>query len=334
MIIYKIYLLERRGGDLVCYIYRTAILFDRNDSCLTNYRIHEDYISKIYTPYMGIIPFKISVVVAISFIAAAITILDYLRYIPDIITIIKNPSELIRIPKNIIESYRFRRFWRQFVSDGPIVVVFPAKDLDDHREGTTKFDHQGLQKLLDRLNSEFRNIETKPIPDDQFGNEHKRHNIISVAGPIPNDISYDVLYNNNVEYHFEQIQTGKIINTIVSKEGNVELEPDTCYDKNDDEVKCTKDYGIITRMRSPYDNNKEIINIAGGYGEGTLAGCELLQNPSVLYKLENEGGRYFQALYSVSIEGDGVITTPQLLSEDDEWDHIIKPIIPLHEPDQ
>jgi hypothetical protein len=263
--------------------------------------------------------FGISLVALATVIATILPILRYLRYIPDILVLLRNPSELMTIHNSIIETYYFKKFWKPIVSGEKVVVVFPAKDLDDHREGTSKFDHQGLQQLLNELNSNFRNLEIEPVSDDQFGNEHKSYDIISVAGPIPNRVSQQLLYETGVQYTFDKLQTGKIINVVVSVDGEVTLEPDTYYDDNANKIVCTKDYGIITRVKSPYNNDKEIINVAGGYGEGTLAGCQILQMPSNLAILDREGGRYFQALYSVDVSEDGVFKEPYLLSESSEW---------------
>lgn len=273
--------------------------------------------------------FGISLVVVISVVAAVLTILEYLKYLPDVLVLFRNPSKMVTIHRSIIETYYFKKFWKPIVSGEKVVVVFPAKDLDDHREDTTKFDHQGLQQLLDKLKSNFRNLEIEPVPDDQFGNEHQNYDIISVAGPIPNRVSHQLLSGTTVQFRFDELQTGKIINSVVSVDGEVTLEPDTHYDNTSDKIVCTKDYGIITRAKSPFNNDQELINVAGGYGEGTLAGCQLLQTPSILATLDREGGRYFQALYSVDISEDGVLKEPYLLTESSEWEFEIDPIISL-----
>lgn len=273
--------------------------------------------------------FGISFIILVSVVAAVLTILEYLKYLPDVLVLLRSPSKLTTIHNSIIETYYLKKFWKPLVSGEKVVVVFPAKDLDDHREDTTKFDHQGLQQLLDELKSNFRNLEIEPVPDDQFGNEHQNYDIISVAGPIPNRVSDQLLYGTSVRFTFDKLQTGKIINTVVSVDGEVTLEPDTHYDDTAGEVVCTKDYGIITRAKSPFNKDKEIINVAGGYGEGTLAGCQLLQTPSILATLDREGGRHFQALYGAKISENGVVTQPYLLHKSPEWKFEIDPIISL-----
>lgn len=273
--------------------------------------------------------FGISLIVILSVIGAILTILDYFRYLPDILVLLRNPSGVMTFHKSVIDTYYFKKFWKPIVSGEKVVVVYPAKDVDDHRENTTKFDHQGLQELLNELKSGFRNLEIEPVPDDQFGDEHQGYDIISVAGPIPNRVSHQLLYDPDIQFTFDKMQTGKIINSVVSVDGKVSLEPDTYYDDDTDENVCTKDYGIITRAESPFNNDKKMVNIAGGYGEGTLAGCRLLQTPATLATLDREGGRHFQALYSVNISKDGLTKQPYLLSKSSEWEYDIDPIVSL-----
>lgn len=90
-----------------------------------------------------------------------------------------------------------------------------------------------------------------------------------------------------------------------------------------------RDYGILTRARSPYNDSKTIVNIAGGYGEGTLAGCRLLTMPSALSRLMTEGGQHFQALYTVSIDADGVLKEPKLLTDFPDEKHDCETIVRL-----
>lgn len=257
--------------------------------------------------------FGIGVLALAGAIAALLTILDYLRYIPDLLVLLRNPWRLLEIPGSIVKTYRFKRFWRPIVKEGKVVVVFPAEDEDDLREGTAKFDTMGLQELIDELQSNFRDVDFEFVPDDQFGSGEKEHNIICAAGPIPNRVTRELLYENDVPFKFEKMQTGKIINKVTSENKSVSLDPETYYSEEAEQTEVRRDYGIITRTPSPYDENRIIVNAAGCWGEGTLAGFKLLTRPSVLKRLEDEGGQYFQALYVAPVDDEGDLKTSNIM---------------------
>jgi len=272
----------------------------------------------------------ISIVALVTIVASALTILGYLRYIPDVILMVRNPWRVLSVPKHVISVYRFKRFWRPIVGDGQVLVVFPAKDLDDHRDGTTRFDHEGLHHLLNDLNKYFRHLEVEPVSDEEFGRGHKDYNIISVAGPIPNRVSVELLTDPNVAFTFDRLQTKKFINSIVSPGEDVSLDPVTYYDESEAGPVCTKDYGILTRSTSPYNSDRLIVNAAGGYGEGTKAGCQLLRDPSVLATLTKKGGDRFQAVYGVPVSASGALKAPYILDEDSsEWPFDAPPVVKL-----
>lgn len=257
----------------------------------------------------------ISVITLVSFLAGLLTLLEYFRYIPSTAVLLRNPGRLLGVPRTALETYRFKRFWAPVVSDEPVTIVFPASDEDDSREGTQQFDHKGLHSLVDELNSRFRNPQFEFVSDKEVSDADKNRNIICASGPIPNQVTYELLYETGLPYRFDRLTTGKIINSIVSKDGSVHLEPDTYYDESTAEKKIRRDYGIITRVPNPYNTDKVIVNVAGGFGEGTLAGFQLLTMPAFLSELRDIEGEYFQALYSVSVDRDGTIKTPSLLTE-------------------
>lgn len=273
--------------------------------------------------------FGIGVLALIGLLTSLLTILDYLRYIPDLLIIVQNPSRIREIPHSIVETYQFKQFWRPIVKEGEVVVVIPAKDVDDLRDDHFKFDHLGLQELLDELQSNFRDLDLNFISDDQFGESHKDKNIICAAGPIPNRVTHELLYENDVPFKFDKLQTDKLVHIIVSDDGNIKLEPETYYSEDTEQQEVRRDYGIITRIPSPYDANRVIVNVSGCFGEGTRAGFQLLTHPSALQQLRAEGGWSFQALYTVSVDDEGVLKTPELLVNSPDIDVNDKSLVKL-----
>lgn len=273
--------------------------------------------------------FGIGVLALVGLVAGLLTILDYLRYIPDLLVIMQNPSRIQDIPYSIVETYQFKQFWRPIVKDEEVVVVIPAKDVADLRDDHFKYDHIGLQELIDELRSNFRNLDITFISDDQFGEAHKDKSIICVAGPISNRITYELLYQNDVPFKFDKMSTGQPTHTIISDSGDVRLEPETYYNEETQQREIRRDHGIITRTSSPYDANRMIVNVSGCFGEGTHAGFQLLTRPSALRQLRSEGGSNFQALYTVPVDDEGVLKTPELLVNSTDIDGSDESIVKL-----
>lgn len=265
---------------------------------------------------------NIGLVAVLTISAAILTILEYFKYLPEIVTIIKNPKSLLNIHRGVVKTFYFKNFWKPFLKGNDVVIVLSEGDIDDRRDTSVK-DNQGVTKLLNKLNENFRWLNFDgSVPANEFvAGTYNKHNIISVAGPIPNRITNELLYNNDcqeIRYKFDKLNTGKITNTIMSSQSDFRLSPDTYYDEQKDEELIDRDFGIITKAKSPYNQNQDIINVAGGFGEGTLAGFLILSDPEKLKKLKKEGGKYFQALYTVPVDENGHIMEPRFIQEFEE----------------
>lgn len=261
---------------------------------------------------------EVGIIAIIGVIASILTVLEYLKYLPDIRYYLRNPSQVATIHQEIIASYYFKKFWRPMVSEGQIIAVLPSEDVDDLREGTQKYDHVGLNELTAKLSSKFRDVDIRFVPDDGISSADKQHNVICASGPIPNQVTEQLLYQPHVPYKFQRLSTGKITNTVVSDERDVTLEFIGEYDDETGKINLERDYGIITRDVNPYDSDKLMINACGGFGEGTLAGFRILQDATFLRLFERHGGEHFQAVYSVEVDEDGDIKEPTLVDVSNE----------------
>lgn len=278
---------------------------------------------------------NIQIVALVTLVAAILTILEYFKYLPNVATIVNNPRSILGFSREIIDTYHFKKFWKPIIKGSRVVMVLPPEDIDDRRH-TQVLDHQGAKELLTKLNRNFRNQEFEFIPSDSFNEAaHRDCNVLSISGPIPNSVTHDLLYNEDrqkVPYKFETLRTGKVINTITLEGTDLSVSPDTYYDEGNEVERIKRDFGIITRSKSPYNGDRTIISVSGGFGEGTLAGIRILTDPEKVRYLEEKGGEHFQALYTVSVGEEGQVMEPTFISEYD--DRFSGSVVRLNEPGQ
>jgi len=74
-----------------------------------------------------------------------------------------------------------------------------------------------------------------------------------------------------------------------------------------------RDFGIITKMKNPHNIHRDAITVCGVWGWGTKAGFELLTHEETLQYLTDEGGEYFQVIYTVTIDEQNRTTQPHLI---------------------
>mgnify|MGYP006276788707 CR=1 FL=1 len=252
-----------------------------------------------------------SVVAAITILAALLQILGYL---PNIISFLRNPTNYIDPRKLLRDVYWIRRFWAPIVSDEEFIIVFPNREKKPSIPGLIEYDVKSTNILLRELTAKFSSVENQSITDVEFGSEHKDHHLITVAGPVSNKLTYDLLQTNDLPYAFEQ-EGEEVTATIVPRSNDEDpYVPDTIQSGKGDVPKVLVDYGIITRMKSPYDSDCVMINVAGGFGPGTFSGFELLTDPDALSRFCREGGDEYQVIYEVPLDSQGVIQTPEIIN--------------------
>jgi hypothetical protein len=266
---------------------------------------------------------SIGVITLLSLIAAILTILEYFKYVPDVAVLVNNPKVITTLHKDFFRRYQVKKFWEPILKI-PAVIVIPAQDLDDLRN-SQEFDHQGSNELVHQLNKYFRKPELDVVPVNRFSSEnYKNHNIILIAGPIPNPISGDLLYNNHqqdIPCQFEKLSTGKVINSITCDSCGINESPMMTMNENESSKNMKRDFGIITKAKSIYNRDRVMINIAGGFGEGTLAGVRMLTNPEYIKYINKNADSCFQLVYTVPISSNNEILEPELITEhNDEYE--------------
>lgn len=260
-------------------------------------------------------------------ISSLVAILGTIRYLPQLVRFLRVLGHVIVQGKNKLRLGReIELFWRDFVKQ-PLVVVIPPRDIDDEITGTQSFDYLGKDHLIDELTDVFGLIERRRVFADDINENEMSSNIISVAGPIPNMVTGLLLTQPEIAYRFRakssdgsgptgrneqeqgEVRFGHEIVKARSDDAEILVEP--VYSTKTETI--SRDYGIITFAKNPYDDSYDIVNVAGGFGHGTHAGFKLLTNSETLRYLRKHGEKYFQVIYTVKLDSEGNIGQPYLL---------------------
>jgi hypothetical protein len=254
----------------------------------------------------------------LSIAAAFITIsggsVGIVKYLPQIIRFLRAASRIIQEGvEKIRRGKKIEVFWRDFLK-GPLVVVIPPRDADEEIFGTQSWDYAGKDDLFDELEDIFGRIDRDRSFADNLQQQEHNANIISVGGPIPNDVTAYLLNQPEVVYRFREQSSGKIGHKIVGEsELNGELVFTPEYSTQQENIE--RDYGIITFVENPYNRDYDIICVCGGFGQGTYAGFQLLSDQDALSYIQENTGEYFQIIYTVKIDNQGTAGQPYLIDQ-------------------
>lgn len=234
---------------------------------------------------------------------------------PVIIDVIKwiIPHGFIEL-QNRIKQRPLREFYNNL--GNPIYLVFPPRDMDNILPGTHIFDLMGAMELQDRLiplGYAFERRRSNLISERDL-----QQGIISIGGPISNKISRSLLSTAERRYGIVYKFGGADNHTIVN---TVENEPayKPSFQRNRKNL-VEVDYGIVTRIKNPYDLTKkhDAIIVAGSFGWGTQACLRVISDiDSLKYIMKKVKSRppYFQAVCMTQVDEDGVPLTPELVKE-------------------
>lgn len=194
------------------------------------------------------------------------------------------------------------RFFEAFAND-PVVFVLSPKDVDPVLRGTAIHTFMGTMELHEALTKRGHKLSRETA--DKMGAASKKQHLIVIGGPIPNKLSRYLLGQPEIVYGFGGADGHAIVR---EEEGGFEITPE-----RDGEV-VTRDFGLLTRMKNPYDRSKDAIVACGGFGWGTQAALRLLTDSASLDFLTSFG-RYFQVVCTCVVDEDGVGTDAQLLDQ-------------------
>ncbi|MCL0080194.1 hypothetical protein M1O19_04550 [Dehalococcoidia bacterium] len=178
------------------------------------------------------------------------------------------------------------KFWAPMLNGG-LSIITPSEERESDIKSQV-FDFlatSDIEKQFDRMFAgKYQRYTCESLSRDILTN-----NLLLVAGPIPNDVTKEVLERADTRYYFEGNDITDKMNADFCKKADI---------KNDIIV---RDFGIITKCKNPFQKGRSVIIGSGCYGWGTWGALEALLNPQNLQFLSGKHDPYFQILVSVSV---------------------------------
>lgn len=196
------------------------------------------------------------------------------------------------------------KFWDPIMRSG-FVIVTPAEEKEAHIKSQV-LDFQGLDELKLQVIYKYYQGKYKQTTCDNIPNEWLQRNLLLVAGPIPNTITRHILNknNNSVRYYFDgntiidKKKTKKVIQADISNIGYPLI-----------------DYGIISRLRNPFNRKKWVVVLSGMFGWGTYASLVSVTTKDILeYINKHTKNNEFQVLVLTHVH-DRIPNQPSLVKE-------------------
>jgi hypothetical protein len=208
-------------------------------------------------------------------------------------------------------------FFEAFI-DEPLVFVLSPKDIDPVLHGTSIHTFMGTMELYESLTKQGHRPSRETA--DHMGPSSKRQHLVVIGGPIPNKMTGYLLSQPELAYEFG----GEDGHSIVRRgDSSFAITPV----RNGDTV--LRDYGILTRMKNPYDRSKDAIIACGSFGWGTQAALRVLSDGESLERLAL-AGRHFQLICTCVVDDDGVGTDTQVLDWCEDPKLVQQTIVPLY----
>jgi hypothetical protein len=193
-------------------------------------------------------------------------------------------------------------FFRKFAHEQTL-VVYAHKDVDVLRPGTQVYDFEGIFDLIKFFNRKL-GTELIGLKAISVSPQEKRdNNLICVGGPIPNKITETMLEQDEIRYKF---QDHMIIDRLNNK-------PMCGFPSNWSGSNPPEDFGIITRIKNPFNPKKDSLILCGCFGWGTKMCTDMLLDDDNLVILNKED--YFQILCVCDIDTSGVAHRKRLVIE-------------------
>ena len=262
--------------------YSTAVssgLTDTEDLCNRHqYKLNKELLhnnSKLSTMAANLL-LGLSVVQLTSLIAAILTIL-VIGGQGIVNAKQKGPRVVNRVRSFLWEAITrrtLRPFWGPFIRDGGTLIL-PTKDHTDVESQpvwmrTMFLDYFGAAHLLEELNTAFDTTNIGWTQSDTISQEQRNQNLISVAGPQPNQITATLLQQPEIVYQFPRSdQTSKT----ADYQGFItsEISSDTVFEPMEQNGSIYRDFGVITKMKTHIISSRmRLLYVVSGDGEQRL----------------------------------------------------------------
>lgn len=196
------------------------------------------------------------------------------------------------------------RFWDSIFKGG-LVIVTPGSE-EEANVKSQVFDFLGLDELKTHVINKYYQGKYKQTTCENVSTEWLNRNLLLVAGPIPNTTTRHILNqeNKSVRYYFNG-------NNIIDKEdanGTIQASIGS-------QGSPLIDYGIISKLRNPFNRNKWVVIACGMYGWGTYAALIALAKKDILDIIRQHAeNKEFQVLVQTRIY-NRISEEPTLIGE-------------------
>ncbi len=207
-----------------------------------------------------------------------------------------SPIDLLGRMKHLAQQ----KFFESFAEDD-IVLVLSPHDVDSVVRSTAIHSFLGVLQLVEFLDNQGYRVRKERA--DRIGADALAEPLISVGGPIPNKVSRFLLEQSEIVYGFGDEDGHTIVS---SRDPGFRIDPIRTGET------VTRDFGILTRMKNPYDKERDAIVACGTFGWGTQAALRVLTDGQSLEYLARFG-RHFQVICTCLVDEDQIATDAHLL---------------------
>jgi RimJ/RimL family protein N-acetyltransferase len=199
-----------------------------------------------------------------------------------------------RVWQSLVARQRYRRarrFWRPVIGDD-FQIVISRFEPEGFREptgvvgGGDAIASRILADLFDRIGLD--RPETLYVDEPRLD---RRKNLILLGGPDSNRVTAEAMRRVSAGLHVVDPGPGapmEVHDTLEGESGDVAGPRAFVADPADPEM---TDYGVVTRVRNPFNPRRALVVISGAYGYGTWAGALVTQTPEFLRLCAEIDGR-------------------------------------------
>lgn len=184
-----------------------------------------------------------------------------------------------------------------------ILIVIATADVDPNVAGTHIYDVLAALEFVQVLYDTGYGYTV--VPSGEVSNAQlEQHHIVSIGGPIANRISKNILTDERLVFRFDK-------HDIYSDDGRA-------FRPTGKSIQGTTQYGLITRMPSPYSQGLDALVLAACWGSGTRATTRVLTRKASLRSLDELSkpfGQPFQIVTQIDHDNDGRAKVALLLTD-------------------
>lgn len=196
----------------------------------------------------------------------------------------------------------FEHFWSSFFEQKTSIVIgtYYSERFRAWEASTLMAtgDAMALGTIMGALNNRgIRDIDV--IPTYNFSGDRYQHNLILLGGPDANIITREVYERIDTKFSFGDPDNNEI--SLSDTFTAVNYSP-TFSSRNE----VIGDYGLVFKTKNPFNQESEVIILAGCFGFGTNSASMLFDQNSLIQQIEDSHGKHFEALVFSDVIKDWV----------------------------